>query len=367
MVHSKQWMRVGWMVVMVSACVMTGCDPLGTQFESVEPARTYRASDAGSSAEAVEAPKVMTYNIKFGGGRVRFFFDCPGDRVLLERREVIGHLEGIAEKIREVDPDILLLQEIDINSKRSAYVDQVAWLMAHTALDHAAYASQWRALYVPKNGLGRVNSGNAILSKWPIRQAKRHALPLIGTQGWLTQYFYLKRNVLTGRIEVPGWGPLWVANTHLTAFAKDDTSARQVEDVGALLGDLGRREAPFVFGGDLNLLPPGTEKTSGFTDDAKCNDPAYETPSYAERLHLLEPLYEAYHPAVDLGAYQESPQSFYTYTGDPEVGWTRKLDYLFTNAQFDGSTVVTHQGTESGSVQTLRLSDHAPLSGRLAH
>ncbi len=353
------------MALLCSLGSLTGCDPFGTQFDAVEPARTYRSANAAPEGDVSGGPRVMTYNIKFGGGRIRFFFDCPGDRVVMDRREVIGHLEGVAEKIREVDPDILLLQEVDIDAKRSAYVDQVAWLMAHTGFDHAAYASQWRSRYIPRHGLGRVNSGNAILSKWPIRRAQRHALPLIGAQDWLTRYFYLKRNLLTGRIRVPGWGSLWVANTHLTAFAKDDTHAQQVDRVERLVDELEETGEPLVLGGDFNLLPPGTEKTTDFADDANCEDPAYETPSYEERLSLLEPLYERLQPAVALERYRREPEQFYTYSGEPSVGWTRKIDYLFSTGGFSSGSVQTHQGGRQEGRPTIRLSDHAPLSGEL--
>ncbi|MFB6263291.1 MAG: endonuclease/exonuclease/phosphatase family protein, partial [Bradymonadaceae bacterium] len=124
-----------------------------------------------------------TWNIKFAGDRIRFFYQCDGERVHMQRREVVDHLEGIARKIRQTDPDVLFLQEVDVDSKRSAYVDQVDWLLRHTDLSHAVYASQWNVPYVPKKWLGPVDSGNAILTKWPLDRARRIALPLIAEQG----------------------------------------------------------------------------------------------------------------------------------------------------------------------------------------
>jgi hypothetical protein len=52
----------------------------------------------------------------------------------MSREEVLGHLAGLARRINQVNPDILLLQEIDILSKRTAYVDMVQWLLDRAQL-----------------------------------------------------------------------------------------------------------------------------------------------------------------------------------------------------------------------------------------
>ena len=43
--------------------------------------------------------KVMTWNIRFGVARLRFFGDGCGDRVVLKGSEVLEGLEGLAEKL----------------------------------------------------------------------------------------------------------------------------------------------------------------------------------------------------------------------------------------------------------------------------
>ena len=104
---------------------LSGCDPFHASFEPVEAAVPYQAENIVAPPEAPQALKIMTWNVKFGGGRVDFFFDCFGDRVLMSRDEVRDHMEGIARLIREDDPDVVLLQEVDVRSKRSAFVDQL--------------------------------------------------------------------------------------------------------------------------------------------------------------------------------------------------------------------------------------------------
>jgi len=63
---------------------------------------------------------VMAWNVKYGAGRIDFWFDLWGDRVQMSEVEVQANLRGIYDLIEEVDPDILMTEEIEINSRRSA-------------------------------------------------------------------------------------------------------------------------------------------------------------------------------------------------------------------------------------------------------
>lgn len=349
----------------VSALTMLcSCDPCNATFKDVEQAERYEAAEIREPRTAVESLEVMTWNIKHAGGRIRFFYECPGDRVVMTEQEVDENLEGIADKIAQVDPDILLLQEVDVGSKRTAGVDQMQRILDATPLNYGVYASQWRASYVPKHGLGRIDSGNAILSRWPIAEATRLALPLISSQNVVVRYFYLKRNILKTRLEVPGFGSLHVLNTHFSAFDQDGTRTEQLEDFEAELAALAEQEQRFVAGGDLNLIPPGSEVTHDFAD-VQCEKEDFEAADYSDKTGALEELYEQYEAAIPPAEFRRDNAPYLTYTGDEDVFWTRKLDYLFTNGAFvDGSGLV-HQNEERGGMETIELSDHAPVSAVL--
>lgn len=132
------------------------------QFSDTEPAE-YTAKAAAEPTVAPDTLLVMTYNIKFGGGRIDFWFDCHGDRVIMDSAEVVGNMDRMLALIDSIHPHILLIQEADWHSKRAAFINQVQYILDHTYFTAATYASQWNA-FVPSNGLGRVNSGNAVLS-----------------------------------------------------------------------------------------------------------------------------------------------------------------------------------------------------------
>ena len=345
---------------------LTGCDPFDTRFAEIEPARMYEASEIEVDDEPRAHLEVLTWNIKFGGGRVDFFFDCHGDRVLMEPEEVEEHMARIAAAIRALDPDVVLLQEVDVESKRAAYLDQVRYLLEHTALNYGAYASQWKADYVPSDGIGPVDSGNVILSRYPQRQAERLALPLIESQDGLTRYFYLRRNILRSQLIVPGRDePIYVVNTHTSAFAQDGTKKDQIDAFKAELDELAGRGEIFIAGGDLNTLPPGASQQQGFADFV-CEEEDFQADDFTREATWLEPLYQDYTAAITLERYQANEASHFTHSVDPGVFWNRKLDYLFTNASFVSGTTTTHQDRGSGGVETMPLSDHAPVSGQLA-
>jgi endonuclease/exonuclease/phosphatase family metal-dependent hydrolase len=234
------------------------------QFAELEPAQLLRAATV-RPAPVPDVLTVMTWNIKFGGGRIDFFFDCFGDRVVMTETEVLRHLQGLAAKINQVDPDILLVQEADMDSTRTAYLNQVQWLLDHTPLSYAAFASQWQVRWIPNRGLGRVNSGNAVLSRWPLRDARRIALPLMREQGALTRFLYLRRNVLTARVDLPQGRPVYVLNTHLEAYSRDDTKERQLEIFHRVLDELAATGGLVIAGGDLNALPPGARHVKAST------------------------------------------------------------------------------------------------------
>jgi len=340
---------------------LSSCDPLVNEFNDIEDAVMYRANSI-IDASAKDTVKVMTWNIRFGVARLRFFGDGCGDRVILKKSEVYEGLEGLAEKIKQEDPDILLLQEVDVQSKKTGYIDQAQWLLDNTDFNYGAYGSMWESQIIPADGLGRVNTGNLILAKWRLTEAERYQLPLRGDQEGLTQYFYLRRNVLKATVAMPGKSFIAV-NTHLTAFATDTTKQKHINGFKTILDGIVAEGQNFVAGGDLNEIPPNASKLDYCIED-QCEDESYHSsgkPKHKEGSFFgseytwLEPLYNKYSPAISLSEHSLHETDNYTHSPDNKLKLDRKLDYLWTNtAWLDG---MTHQ-------EATELSDHIPVSAR---
>lgn len=363
---SKYKIIVFLIFLILSILLFISCEPLVTTFDDTEDAAMYRASSQQSPPNQVSRIKVMTWNIRFGAGRIPWFGDSCGDRVILSDKEVKQNLQAIADFINTVQPDILIINEIDIESKRTAYIDQVQWLLNHTYFNYGAFASNWKSQFIPSDGLGRMNMGNVILSRWKISDAVRIKLPLRGDQDALTEYFYLRRNILKTKIELPELDNFYVLATHLSAFSTDDTKQKQIDLVLKTLEAIDSEGSIFIIGGDFNLLPPNATKTDYCLEDM-CDDESFHQPGddpqhkegsyFTPEITWLQPLYNSYQPANTLQNYINNESIYFTHSPKSERFWDRKIDYLFTNDQWISNSDSTYQ--DGG---TFNLSDHAPVS-----
>jgi endonuclease/exonuclease/phosphatase family metal-dependent hydrolase len=353
---------INWLCLLLKSLLLVSlllaCDPFNTQLS--EDDVTYYTAEEAMPAPNKDTLEVMTWNLKFGGARIDFFFDCFGDRVVMTADEVLENLEGLAAFIRASNPDILFVQEIDVDSKRSAYIDQVQWVLDNTEFRYALYTPQWKASFIPSDGLGRMNSGLAIFSRWPLSEGRRIALPLISEQNRLVRYFYLKRCVQECVVDVHG-KEIHLLNTHTEAYAHDGTKKKQLDIIFDHLQSIDSRGVDFIFAGDLNALPPGTAKTKGFPDSV-CSPGEFEADDYSAETDWLAIFYQHFSPAVPLADYQLNNAPYFTHTVDGQGSWNRKLDYLFTNGGFVSESQVTYQSPEVGGFDTFGLSDHCPLS-----
>lgn len=338
--------------------LLSACDPFNTKLTDKDV--TYYQASQRQTPDKKDTLMIMTWNLKFGGGRIDFFFDCIGNRVIMEKEEVINNLKGIAHFIAQTTPDILMVQEIDTESKRTAFVDQVQWLLDHTHFNYAVYAPQWKASHIPSNGLGRMNSGLAIFSQHPLSKAQRIALPQIEEQNTVVRYFYLRRCLLDCEIIVNG-ETMRLLTTHTEAYSSDGTKKKQLDIIRQYLQSI---QQTFILARDFNSLPPGTIKTKGFPDSF-CTDGDFEADDYSQETNWMQPFYDHYSPAVSINDYKKNNAAYFTHTVDGRNFWNRKLDYLFTNQSFIPNSEITWQSNDNGGIETMPLSDHCPVSVKI--
>ena len=337
--------------------------------DEISVAKIYE-SVAKTPVTANTTPRVITWNIRFGSARFPFYGDSCGDKVIAKKDDIKDNLDNIAAEIISIDPDIILLQEVDMFSKRSGYINQIQYLLDNTTLNYGCYASIWQADFIPNYGLGRVDLGNAILSKYELNDAERIQLQLRTDQSDLVQYFYLRRNIL--KVKIPNLN-LYAINIHATAFATDDTKQKHIEKYKEVLEDLDSQNFIFVTGGDLNSVPPGADVTDFCMDDI-CSDESFHTDAdggphregsyfnnFVGEPDLVQPFYDSYFEAINLESVDASEHfthSPWNTISDTTEYWDRKLDYLFTNYQDWSTTGETHNNIEN-------ISDHAPVSATL--
>ncbi len=358
------------------------CEPIAEPFDAaytVVPVfhAPPKASDQQPPIAAPKRLKVMAYNVKFGGARIDFWFDYFGDRVQMTEGEVRGNLANLAALVNAYDPDVFMTEDLDVNSRRSAYTDMLAYFLAHTKLAHTAYFSTWSSRYIPSEGLGRMEMGNAIFSKYPIVKADMFKLSERADLSAAEAKFYLKRQLGHADIDVGGAQPIAFYVVHTEAYDRDGTKQKQLAEIRDVLA---RETKPFVVGGDFNELPPGATKLVHFDDEAAASlGTEFEQPPYTPE--KMQPFFDTLRPAIPLASYGTTEQTrrrFYSHTvrGPLHKGadglpgyWNRTLDYLFAAPSLTwdpaASDVLQGPGRQGlpANVDPLFLSDHAPVVG----
>jgi len=361
-VFTKSWFILS--IASMVYLVINSCEPPATGFDDTEEAVSCKKNPLVEAPAPDSSIKVMTWNIRFGIGRGEWFGDACGEKVVYSEAEVFAKLQAVVDRINQVKPDVLLLQEVDINSKRSAYVDQLQWILERTDFNYAVYGFQWKAQFIPSDGLGRLHEANVILSRWPIGKSTRIQLPLRQDQDALTRYFYERCCMVKARIEIPGFDDFYAVNIHASAFATDDTKHQHIIAFKEELDKIVSEGGWFIAGGDLNTLPPGSDSTDFCSEDL-CTGESFHHPgddpqhkdgsNYAPESQWLTGLYNEYSSAVELTDYQQNQEAFFTHTTRPDHTWDRTLDYLFTNLHWHKISTATHQDFQTDS-------DHAAVS-----
>ena len=355
-------------VVLLAVLVAVGCEPLA---DPIEPDRVevpvFERATKIAPAPAPTRLKVMTWNIKYGACRIDFWFDGWGDRVQMTTREVRGNLDRIEALIREVDPDVLFANEIEVNSRRSAYVDMVEDILEHTSLNYGAYFQAWNSRYIASEGVGRIDMGVATFSKYPITFAERIRQPDQTNLDFLHQIFYLHTVVGRARIQV-GARQIAAYVAHVSAYDTDGTKQRQLKQLETLVAD---EKLPFVLGGDFNEIPPTSVKLKDFSDEhPSLKETEFEQPPYTPA--AMKPFYDRWRPVIALDRYgttEQEQSKFYSHSiRGPNNGgfWTRNLDYLFVSGGdwVPGTTDVLQSAGRLGiTADPNQLSDHAPVTG----
>ena len=144
---------------------------------------------------------------------------------------------------------------------------QLRWRSDHTDFNYGVYGLQWKAQFIPSDGLGRLHEANVILSRWPFGKSIRIQLPLREDQGALTRYFYERCCMVKAKIEIPGVSDFYAVNIHASAFATDDTKHQHIVAFQTELDNIVSNGGWFFAGGDLNTLPPGSDSTDFCMED----------------------------------------------------------------------------------------------------
>jgi endonuclease/exonuclease/phosphatase family metal-dependent hydrolase len=281
--------------------------------------------------------KVMSWNLGFLYGE-----GSEGDNYEHQDQDYfIRKLNSLIKEIEIIDPDVLFLQEIDFDSARSSHINQAEIMAKKAGYPYVAKAISWESNYIPfpywppKNHFGKMKSGGAILSKYPITSNSVHLLSKPGQQPWWYNLFYLHRYLQEVEIDF-GDKRLRLINVHLEAFDKVNRS-EQIQKLKQLI-----QSGPVALvAGDFNMVPSVAIKKSKFkNNDDYENDPSFDLMTQSGLSEVI---------STDL--YSQDEARYFTY---PSSAPDRRLDYIYFSSTLK---------LIKAEVIPSSVSDHLPIMG----
>ena len=202
--------------------------------------------------------KLLTWNV--GYGALDEGQDCywdGGKGVTGESKDKVKeNIAAINQKIKEVDPDIFYLQEVDLDSKRSFRVDQYQMVQDefNNNVYNTSFARNFKAGFIPLplyNPFGQVESGITTFSKYQVTSSQRIQLPI--PFSWPMSLLNLKRCLLINRTPVEGSSKeLVTINLHLEAYDDGEGKAKQLKQLMDIMEEEYQKGNYVIAGGDFN-------------------------------------------------------------------------------------------------------------------
>ena len=202
--------------------------------------------------------RAASYNIGFGAysDDYSFFMDGGEESRARSPEAVRENVSGAMGAVRELSPDILLLQEVDIDGTRSHHIDERDLIYTETGgcFHSSVFAQNYDSPYLLWPLLephGANQAGQVTCSAFPIASALRRQLPV--EEGFM-KLVDLDRCYTVSRIPLAAGGKeLVLYNLHLSAYTSDGTIAE--EQLKMLFSDMAaeyEKGSYAIAGGDFN-------------------------------------------------------------------------------------------------------------------
>lgn len=182
-----------------------------------------KVQQTGTANAGAGTLKVMSYNIHHA--------NPPSEPGKID-------LEAIAKVIKDQKPDIVALQEVDVNTARSGKINEASMLALKLG-----FKSFFFAKAIDHEG---GDYGVAILSKYPLSENQIHRLPTQETTKGEP------RVLATAQVTLPGGRKIRFGVTHLDAQKSDTNRLLQVAEINKIAV---AEQLPLIVAGDLNATP----------------------------------------------------------------------------------------------------------------
>jgi hypothetical protein len=227
-----------------------------------------KSTDGSTQVIQQDTFSLINWNIGYAGlGKDMDFFYDGGKGVRPTRELSKKYLTNIIDFVKRNDTvDFWLLQEVDLKSKRSYYVNEVELLTESKRESHSVFAQNYKVPFVPVPvyaPLGYVESGLLLFSEFTPTESIRYAYPLIAS--WPDKLFLLDRCFVLNRYTLKNDKDLIIINTHNSAYVYDSVlRVKELQIIKKVMIDEYGKGNYVIAGGDWNQNPPGYKPSDDY-------------------------------------------------------------------------------------------------------
>ncbi len=230
-----------------------------------EPTELVYQSETPDTIDIHHNLSLMIWNIGYCGlsDDMDFFYD-GGKQVRTSKENVYENFDFVKSTLKNNDSlDFILLQEVDLHSKRSYYINELDSFKLSLSEFKSFFGKNYDVKFVPTpptKPLGRVKSGLVSFSKFNPKSVTRYSFP--GNYSWPVKLFMLDRCFLVKRYPTNNQKELIVINTHNSAYDDGSLKKQQMEYLKSFLLEEYDKGNYIIVGGDWNQNPPDIDYSS---------------------------------------------------------------------------------------------------------
>ncbi|WP_297282018.1 endonuclease [uncultured Anaerococcus sp.] len=205
--------------------------------------------------ELGEKYKAMTWNIGYAGlDKDTDFFMDGGEMVFpINKNHVEESLSHIIKSSKEMNADINFFQEVDVNSKRSYYINQVEKIRENLG-GNTSFALNFNSAFIPYPipPMGKVESGIMSQTDFKIRESKRYQQEI--PHKFPASLVNLKRAFNPSYIDIKNSDKkLVIVNVHLDAYESGNKGRiAQTKEIIDFVNKEYKKGNYVIVGGDFN-------------------------------------------------------------------------------------------------------------------
>ena len=253
------------LVVLVSALIVFLSV---TEYKPEEKEPLSILGDSDLSVPTGEKIKILSWNVGYCalGDNADFFMDGGKSVYSSSKDRVEENLDAIISFIRSENPDLIVLQETDVNSDRSYHINEVESIRDAFDGYSSTFSYNFKVSFLPYPipPMGKIGSGILTLSDYRIESAERIQLPV--PFKWPVSMINLKRCLEINRLPVEGKDcDLILINLHLEAYDDGEGKIAQTSALKEILEEEYKKGNYVIAAGDFNQIfsseDPGKFKT----------------------------------------------------------------------------------------------------------